>query len=393
MTDPLGQSQILPYLTGLSSKGVKVTILSCEKKRSFLKNKDRIEQKCAEANIIWEYVFYSKKPPILSTFYDLHRMKKKAMQLHRKNKFSVIHCRTILATIIGFPLQKRGAKLIFDIRGFWADERVDGKLWNLNKPHYRIVYNYFKTKERKAYLNANHIVTLTQNAKEHLKSVFKIQADKISIVPCTVDLNHFQLTDAVKKKSHTIRKQLDLDAASPLVCYSGSLGTRYLVEKMLLCFKEIKEHFQNSKLLLVTHSDTSQVSKIAKELNIDDSIVLTSTTYEEIPNYIALADIAIYFIYEGKSGKAVSPTKQAEFLSLGVPILTNAGIGDSKTILEENGGGIVIDNYHLASFQRVVKEIPLLLDKPKAEIINIAKENFNLEDGINTYHKVYSSLC
>ena len=32
MTDPLGQSQVLPYLVGLSEKGYKFTILSFEKK-------------------------------------------------------------------------------------------------------------------------------------------------------------------------------------------------------------------------------------------------------------------------------------------------------------------------------------------------------------------------
>ena len=31
MTDPLGRSQVLPYLQGLSERGHEITLLSCEK--------------------------------------------------------------------------------------------------------------------------------------------------------------------------------------------------------------------------------------------------------------------------------------------------------------------------------------------------------------------------
>ena len=39
MTDPLGQSQVIPYLQGLSKKGYQFYLLSCEKPEAFEKNK------------------------------------------------------------------------------------------------------------------------------------------------------------------------------------------------------------------------------------------------------------------------------------------------------------------------------------------------------------------
>ena len=51
LTDPLGQSQILPYMIGLSSKGYEITILRCEKKDVFDKNRALIEASCKEAKI------------------------------------------------------------------------------------------------------------------------------------------------------------------------------------------------------------------------------------------------------------------------------------------------------------------------------------------------------
>jgi hypothetical protein len=53
LTDPLGQSQILPYLKGLSQYGYRFTILSFEKKDRFQKEKTVIDQLTLESNIDW----------------------------------------------------------------------------------------------------------------------------------------------------------------------------------------------------------------------------------------------------------------------------------------------------------------------------------------------------
>ena len=54
------------------------------------------------------------------------------------------------------------------MRGFWADERVDGKLWDLKNPIYKWVYNYFKRKELQFLNNADYTVSLTFSGKEEM---------------------------------------------------------------------------------------------------------------------------------------------------------------------------------------------------------------------------------
>ncbi len=393
LTDPLGQSQILPYYKGLSSRGYQITILSCEKPEAFKKKEKFIRQICKENNIRWEYVFYSKNPPVFSTFLDLKKMEKKALKIHREQAFDIVHCRTILPTSIGLKLQKLGVKFIFDIRGFWADERVDGKLWNLKNPLYLFIYKWFKKKEKRAYNEADKVVTLTQNAKQELVKRFQLNDKKIAVVPCTVDLEHFKLTEQLKIASSKLKSELGLNDHSPIVCYSGSLGTRYMVKEMLLCFKKIVEQHTSAIFLIVTHSNTSELKSVAQELGLVKNIKITSTDYQSIPQYVAIADVALYFILAGNSGKAVSPTKQAEFLSLGVPIITNSGIGDSAEIITENKLGIIVNEFTEASYERVSEQISTLLAQPNTEIVNIAEEYFSLEKGIETYFNVYQELC
>ena len=42
MTDPLGQSQAIPYLAGLSAFGYEFTILSCDKPSRYKKNREKV---------------------------------------------------------------------------------------------------------------------------------------------------------------------------------------------------------------------------------------------------------------------------------------------------------------------------------------------------------------
>ena len=61
MTDPLGQSQVLPYLTGLSKKGFNIILISFEKQERFTGTKPLIEKLCQEAGHCMEPVNVHKK--------------------------------------------------------------------------------------------------------------------------------------------------------------------------------------------------------------------------------------------------------------------------------------------------------------------------------------------
>jgi hypothetical protein len=78
MTDPLGQSQVLPYLSGLSKEGFKFHLISFEKEEKFKIHREHIQAICDRDGIVWHPLKYTKKPPMLSTLYDVTRMRKLA---------------------------------------------------------------------------------------------------------------------------------------------------------------------------------------------------------------------------------------------------------------------------------------------------------------------------
>ena len=149
LTDPLGQSQILPYIEGLSKEGYTFTVVSFEKPNRFEKLERKIAARCEKSNIDWHPLSYTKNPPVLSTLYDIDKLKRKVDELHKQKSFKLIHCRSYIPCLVALRMKRKyQIPFIFDMRGFWADERVDGKIWNLQSPIYRSIYRFFKSRER-----------------------------------------------------------------------------------------------------------------------------------------------------------------------------------------------------------------------------------------------------
>ncbi len=71
--DPLGQSQILPYIFGLSQAGIRFTLLTYEKKQNLrdIDRRDKLKKILEEKNIRWEIIKYHKTPTIPATAFDI----------------------------------------------------------------------------------------------------------------------------------------------------------------------------------------------------------------------------------------------------------------------------------------------------------------------------------
>src|SRR4051812_37566800 len=104
MTDPLGQSQVIPYLQGLSKLGYHFTLISFEKKERFETSKELIGNLLKQSSIEWVPLVYTKSPPVLSTIYDVIRLRKKAFGLHRQKSFQIVHCRSYITSLVGLEL-------------------------------------------------------------------------------------------------------------------------------------------------------------------------------------------------------------------------------------------------------------------------------------------------
>ena len=388
ITDALGQSQILPYVLGLEKLGHSFHMISFEKKETYFLFRANIEQQLKGTKITWHPFFYTKKPPVLSTLYDLKRMKNKALALQSQHHFDLIHCRSYLPGIIGLQLKNKIAcQLLFDMRGFWADERVEGKIWNLRNPIFAMIYQYIKRKERTMLAQADTIVSLTNAGKVALNELYPDLAlsSKISVIPCCVDQQLFN-QENVLKTNHDLES---LKKDKIILGYVGSLGTWYMLDEMLAFFKIQKLKNEKLHLLFLTKDAKELVHGKAKERQIAiEDITVLSVPYQEMPSYIQYIDYAIFFIRPSFSKLASSPIKQAEFMSMGIPIICNAGVGDTKEIVLQHNAGYVFDEMTLTAFDEFnFKDLSF----EKEKTMNAATTIFSLKKGVEMYNTIYNT--
>jgi len=412
LTDPLGQSQILPYLTGLSQRGHAITIVSFEKERPFSRLENQILRFCSDVKLDWHPLPYTKKPPVISTLRDLKKLEAEVRHLHRQTHFDLLHCRSYLTSLVALKLKKElGLPFIFDMRGFYADERVDGKIWNLSNPLYRKIYDYFKLKERDFLNQADAIVSLTQEGKKEIENWYvekeeygggsdvynydraQRTLDKTWVIPCVSDLDHFDFRRISVNKQHWLSAVHGIDTDFEYLGYVGSLGTWYMGKEMLLLYKTLLQRNPRLRFLILSHDDLTDLRNEAAEMGIPQSyLVQVAAMRKEVPALMSLMSASVFFILPAYSKKASSPTKQGELMAMGVPIICNAGVGDSGDIVRKYQCGVVVEDFSKESFSKVADQWEELTAIPKSAIRRGAEEYFSLEKGIDAYDRIYQNI-
>lgn len=391
MCDPLGRSQVLPYLVGLAGRGHRITLISFEKPERGDEGRAAVERICRGAGIDWRPLPYHKRPPVLSSIYDLNRMQHFAARLHRERHFDFIHCRSDLPALVGLRMKRRfGIPFIFDMRGFWADERVEGGLWNLSNPLFRAVYGYFKKREAELRREAAHVVSLTEEGKRILLG-WKPDGPPISVIPCCVDYDAFP--PVTKQQRASARQLLGIPADARVAAYLGSFGSWYMVGEMMDFFRVQLERRPDSVFLIISREPAAEILEAANRHGIKaDRLIVRAANRMQVPQLAAAADYGLFFIKPVFSKKASSPTKMGEFLALELPIVTNGDVGDVVRIVEETGAGVVVDGFDADSYRAALDALEIL-DPDMERWRKAARRWFDLENGVERFSAIYLSLA
>lgn len=395
MTDPLGQSQVLPYLNVLS-KDYEIHILSAEKEENYQKNRNTISEICSNNGITWHPIMYRKSPPVLSTIMDIMTLRKKTLKLHKEHGFKILHCRSYISALVGLEMKKKfNTKFLFDMRGFWANERVDGNIWNLKIPVFKWIYKYFKKKEIEFFLQADYTISLTKSGKIEIESWpdLQINKPKIKVIPCCADLEFFSPNSIDHNIQKEYKEKLKIKNDDFIISYLGSIGTWYMLNEMLDFFNLLKKSKPNAKFLFITKDSPDNIRSSAKEKSISqDDIIIQGAERSDLPSLVSISNISIFFILPAYSKIASSPTKQAELFGLGIPVICNENVGDTGEIVKDKQVGFVISNFNENEYQEIINQIDELKNISKEHLRSVAYSYASLEIGIKKYSQIYKEL-
>jgi len=381
MLDPLGQTQVLPYLRELAKRGVRFTLLSFERARAFTPEGEakceQLRRELQTQGIEWHWLRYHQRPSVPATIFDVLAGIRKAGVLVKRNQIEMVHARGHIPATIALALKKRyGTKMIFDVRGLMAEEYVDAEHWREGSLPYRLT----KGTERRILAATDAVVTLTERIWPIIREWegLRGRAPHHEVVPCCVDLTRFRFSDEERSRR---RKELGLSDQFTIV-YSGSLDGWYLTEKMADFFASFAQRNPKAHLLWLTTGSHDRVKELMNSRNVGpDHYSVYSVAAAEVPSYLAAADTGLAFIKRCVSKMASSPTKNGEYLACGLPLIINAGIGDSDTLIDQWQAGVLVSEFNEDEYAVAGREIEAMVAAPGAreKARRVAEELFHLE--------------
>ena len=348
-------SQIVPVLLGLSKSGFSVGVISCEK----LKPPPQLMEILSEQKIFWKPINFGRNGAIGG----VGRIFRIALNLPSAR---VYHCRgDISATATSLRTRK---PFLWDVRGLWLDQKIIQS--NLQKRH--LVIFFAKILEKRSAAKASAVSTLTAAVYPVLRFRHPTMTNKHIVIPTCADLDKFAFNSSFPREKTLL--------------LSGVFNNYYDLEVTRRFVQKCKEFLNVS--VVWCHGVEAERS----ELGVGESTikVLTQT---EMPDEIANSTFGLAICKDdvGESLLGVMPTKVAEFLATGRPVVVSKGIGDLEFMLSEFKAGIVLNS---ASLDDSVLELQKMLQDPSTPFRcrELAEKYFSMELAVEKYRSVLKEL-
>lgn len=403
LREPLVQTQVLPYLREIKKSGVEIFLLTFEPNPKGNWTQEQVEterQKLAAEGIFWNFLTYHKRPSAPATLFDVLCGAFYAWRLARREKIDVFHARVHTPAMMGaiaktFLFGRRKPKLLFDIRGFFPEEYTDAGVWKENGWLYKAV----KKIESRLMKNSDGFVVLTEKAREILfpesaETGFDKFGRPVEVIPCCADFSRFEAVNKTLREK--MRHQLNLENRFVAV-YVGAFGGWYLTKETADFFAALRENDKSVFALVLTQSKPEIMKNLLEKRGFSEKdFLITKVSPKEIPDYLSAADVAISFIKPCYSKQASSPTKNAEYLICGLPLVVNDGIGDTSRFTREDQTGVIIENFSKESYRKAIAELEKMLENKEniaERCRKSARQRFDLQAIAGTrYRLLYSRL-
>lgn len=401
LREALVQTQVIPYLVE-TIKDVNVSLLTFEPDLKKAWTVEEIETERAQLNekgIEWHYLPYHKRPSVPATLYDILNGSRMVRRLIGRNDIDILHCRLHVPAVmaaIARKFSRKKPKLLFDIRGFFPEEYTDAGVW----PENGWLYRTAKRIERWLFGEADGFVVLTKKARDILfpqiagdeseGAHFDNQNRPVEIIPCCVETTRFDAADEGVRDQ--VRKELGIGGRF-VIAYAGSFDGWYLSDEMFDLFSAARNIDPKVFIMILTQRGAALVCEKIKAKGFgENDFFVRSVAPSEMPRYLCAADVGVSFIKPCYSKQASSPTKNAEYLASGLPIIANAGIGDVDALIIEKGVGVLIDEMTRAEYATAIRRLSELGDIAQ-HCRNVSRSEFDLVTvGGVRYRRLYQNL-
>ncbi|HUS03635.1 MAG TPA: glycosyltransferase, partial [Chitinophagaceae bacterium] len=242
---------------------------------------------------------------------------------------------------------------------------------------------------------SDYTTCLTYHAKNEMHTWKNIshQPIPIEVIPCSADLGLFNPDKINEELKQRFKNELGIKNDDLVISYLGSIGGWYMTNEMMQFCKVVSDKIPEVKFLFISPHRHEIILEAAEKYNIPtNKIIVKHGRRHEVPVLLSFSHYSLFFIKACYSKISSSPTKHGEIMAMGVPVITNAGVGDVEEITTKYNAGIVLKELNYTEYEKVATLIAGGKKFYKEEIIEGAKEYYDLEKAIQKYAAVYKKI-
>jgi hypothetical protein len=357
ISEGVGSSQILPLIQRLSRAGLSIKLVSFEKQAA----DESTQHLLKEHGVEWRAIPFG----FHGSLGGAERFMKIRSEL---SSTGLIHARSdIPAAAASFNNQ---APILWDVRSLWADQKRIIQKSNFGP----IFYPIYRGLESIAAHQSSGMSTLTKAVVPVLENRHrKLPFHKI-VVPTAVDLSRFKLDPKMPKK--------------PKGLFSGTYNEYYDLDISSQLLYELKKQTGIDADWARPHESQKQALGIGEQKIFEMS-------QQQMADVISQYSFGFSICKElaGSSLSAAMPTKIAEFLACGRPVIVNKGLGDMDEFIKEYRAGVIVDLDKMTIAETAVELLNLLADpETPLRCRALAERHFDLEVGVSKYLDLYTRL-
>jgi glycosyltransferase involved in cell wall biosynthesis len=384
LADPLVRTQVVAYLAGLAGRGHTIHLLTFEPGLHGARRRE-LRAEMAQLGISWHGLRYHKRPTLPATVYDTVIGATVASWLLLRHRLQLLHARShvpLAMALLARPFTR--SRIVFDIRGLLADEYADAGRWDREGAAYRVT----SWVQRAGLRRADGFVVLTEKVRRQLWG--EAPPATAHVIPCCADF------DRLAAGNLDVRTALGL-GDRPVMVYVGKLTGVYMDREMADFFAVARAADPDLAFLVLTQSPADSIVEELRRAGITERDYRIATApAHEVGAYLSAADFAICFCHPKPSLIAASPTKIGEYLAAGLPVVSGPGVGDTDTILREEGAGVVVTEFTHGAYETAAAQmLELAADGAcRDRCRDVAERVFSLRGvGIPRYDALYRQIA
>ena len=327
------------------------------------------------------YAFW--RIPPLRYIHTIYQKPKILANLAKSEQFDIIHAHDIsLLTQVAKKLSRESNKpfiIEFHIARESYNSGIKGN-----------IFAFYQEKIVKILKSCDCIIALTHSLKNFVSIYYKVQEEKITVVPNGTDINKFALKEEYKKKAKEIKESLNL--LDNVVMYAGYVDKINGLTDIANVIPEIIRKRPDVSFIFIGHGpEENKIIALSKRYPRNVKF-LPMVHYNEMPIYYQMCDLFIIPRPSTISAETVTPLKLLEAMAMEKPVL-GSNVGGIAEVIKHGENGYLFEKGNMESFRKTLLEI---LNRDNSQIgMNARKtivDNYTWDKSAKILQKVYEGL-